>query len=92
MKTSQFRILRATSVLVFLVAICLFLRSLIFIMPGRHLPVTDTAHQTIGEVWIPYDSSEDLRMYGFFIVLGGLQMWTVFAVGRVGREQKGGDS
>jgi hypothetical protein len=82
MKKSIFQVLRATSVLVFLVAICLFLRSLIFIMPGRHLPVTDKEHQAIGEVWIPGNSIEDLRMYGFFIVLSGLQMWTVFAVGR----------
>jgi hypothetical protein len=82
MKKFIFQILRATSVLVFLVAICLFLRSLILIMPGRHLPVTDTAHQTIGEVWIPYDSSEDLKMYGFFIVLSGLQMWTIFLVAK----------
>jgi hypothetical protein len=49
-------------------------------MPGRHLPVTDKEHQIIGEVWIPYDSSEDLKIFGLFIVLSGLQMWTIFLV------------
>jgi hypothetical protein len=78
----SFKLLRATSALVFVIAICLFLRSLIFIMPGRHLHVSDKEHQPIGEVWIPYDSSEDLRILGFFIVVSGLQMWTIFQVAK----------
>ena len=82
MNSISYKLLRVTSVLVFVVAICLFLHSWIFIIPARNLHVIDKEHQIIGDVWIPYDSSEDLRMYGFFIVLGGLQMWTIFAVGR----------
>ena len=74
------KLFRCASVMVFIGAICLFLHSLMFILPARQLPVTNTEHQIIGQVWIPYDSRSDLKLFGLFIVLSGLQMWTVFLV------------
>lgn len=78
----SYKLLRVASALVFVIAICLFLHSLCFITPARELPVTDKEHQIIGEVWIPYDSRGDLQMFGYCILLSGLQTWAVFALGK----------
>ena len=68
--------------MVFVVAICLFLHELMFLHPHRRFPVTNTENQEIGQVWIPHDPSEDFKIFGFLVVLSGLQMWTVFLVAK----------
>jgi hypothetical protein len=74
------QVLRPASVLIFVIAICLFLHELMFIHPGRQLPVADKDHQVIGEVWIPHSS--DLKAYGLLVALAGLQMWSILAITR----------
>ena len=76
------KLLKAASFLVFVLVCCLFLRSFMFITPGRRYKVTDTDHKMIGEVWIPYDSRADFKLFGFLTLMSGLQLWALYAPGK----------
>jgi hypothetical protein len=73
------KLLKPTSVLVFVVAMVFFLHELMFIHPARRLSVTDKDHQVIGEVYVPHDSN-NLKIFGFLVVVSGLQMWVFLSV------------
>ena len=79
MNLIAYKLLKPASVLVFVVAMGLFLHEWIFIHPARHLSVTGKDHQVIGEVYVPHDSS-DLKIFGFLVAVSGLQMWTILSV------------
>jgi ABC-type phosphate transport system permease subunit len=81
-QSTSSRVLKGASVLIFVIAILLFISSQFITYAARRLPVTNAEHQIIGETWIPHDYFRDQQIYGIFVVLSGLETWTIFAFGK----------
>lgn len=82
MLPKSYRSLRAVSFFAFLVALLLFILSQAVTVASRRVPVRDSQHQIIGEVWIPHDYGSDTYMSFGFLVLSGIQFWMVCVLGK----------
>jgi hypothetical protein len=80
--SSSGKLLKAASILIFVIAIFLFVGSQVITFAGRRVPVRNTEGQIIGETWIPHDYGRDQEIYGMFVLLSGLQTWAIFAIGK----------
>ena len=82
MRSTSYKLLRIASVVVFILALFLYIRSQITIVPAQRMPVMNKEHQEIGETWLLYNTRMDLKIYGVFVVLSGVEVWAVFAMGK----------
>jgi hypothetical protein len=81
-QSTSYRFLKGASVLVFIIAIFIFVASQIITFAGHYVSVRNSEGQIIGKAWIPHDYSRDQEIYGMFVVLSGLQTWATFAIGK----------
>ncbi len=63
-------------------ALLLFVFSQVVTVASRRLEVRDAQHQVVGEVWIPHDYNSDTFTSFCFLVLCGIQFWTIWLVGK----------
>ena len=82
MQSTSYKLLKGTSVLVFVIAIFLFAGSQVITVAPRRVAVRSSEGQIIGETWIPHEYARDQEIYGIFVLLSGLQTWAIFAVGK----------
>ena len=82
MQSTSFKLLKCALVLVFVIAIFLFVISQLIDFVPRRVPVRNNEGQIIGEARIPHDYARDQETYGVFVVLSGLQTWAIFAIGK----------
>jgi hypothetical protein len=82
MLSRSYRALRAVSLLAFLVALLLYVSSEVVTYASHRLEVRDKQHQVVGEVWIPHDYASHTFTSFCFLVLSGIQFWTIWLVGK----------
>jgi hypothetical protein len=82
MRSTSCKLLKYASVLVFVIAIFLFIGSQIITFAGRRVTVRNNGGQVIGETLVPHDYARDQEIYGMFTVLSGLQLWVTCAIGK----------
>jgi hypothetical protein len=82
MPSTSYQILKGASVLIFVIAIFLFVSSQIITFASRRVPIRNNDRQIIGETSIPHDYGFDFKIYGVFVVISGLQSWAIFALGK----------
>lgn len=82
MSSKSYRALRAVSFLAFLLAVLLFAFSQIVTVASRRVDVRDRQDQVVGEVWVPHDYGTNTFTSFCFLVLSGIQFWTIWLVGK----------
>ena len=60
----------------------LFVSSQVVTFASRRVEVRDRDHKAIGEVWIPHDYGSDSFTSFCFLVLSGIQFWSICLVGK----------
>jgi hypothetical protein len=80
MQSTSYKLLKCTSVLVFVIAVFLFIGSQIITFAGRRVIVRNIEGQIIGAALVPHDYARDQEIYGMFMVLSGLQTWVIFTI------------
>ncbi len=81
MLPKSYRALRAVSFLVFLLAVLLFIVSQVVTVASRRVKVRDQQGQIIGTADIPHDYGSDMFTSFAWLVLSGIQFWTIQIIG-----------
>lgn len=82
MSSKSYRALRTVSLLALFLALMLFGFSQVVTVASRRVEVRDRQHQVIGEVWIPHEYESDRLTSFCYLVLSGIQFWTIWLAGK----------
>jgi hypothetical protein len=83
----QIKLLRGISLFVFLISVIAHGISAVVDVASTHIKVRDLKGIVIGEAWIPFDYSTFQLVTFIFMILSGLQYWTIIVATRHSSEK-----